>query len=403
MAWQRGLIGCLEITLCGEDPERVINMAMSRGIYIWDIRQHEKGCFLLKIRIGGYKALRYLVRRSTCRMRITRKRGLFFYLLRARKRKALVAGLLFFCITLYTMSSFVWFIEVRGNIKVETSVIEQNLKEYGLRVGVPKSGLDNDKIKDRLLLEMPELAWAGIHIQGSKVIIEVAEKTLIPADDETKPADIVARVGGKVEEVLVLTGVPLIKAGDAVEQGQMLIEGLAYPQILIDDAGRISPSGEPEKIRARALVRARIQHIGTGKCFVREEKDIDTGAKTKVILLKFRGKELIISGPQGVPYVHYRAVSHAKKLPLCRICRWPVELITVVYLEQKHEVYEWGLEGAYQEAVARARYSVFEQLPDDYRIISEEHRPVLSGQADLVSVQYELETIEDIAAYRVRP
>ena len=400
MDWQRGLTGYLEIALWGEDPERVINMAMSRGIYIWDIHQREEGCFLLKIRVGGYKALRHLVRRSSCRVKITRKKGLFFYLMRAQKRKVLVGGFLFFCLALYILSSFVWFIEVSGNKKVETNRIEQTLRVNGLKVGVLKSGLDSDKIKDILLIDIPELAWAGIRIQGTKVIVEVAEKTLIPVDEETRPADIVARSGGKIEEVLVLTGTPLINVGNIVEKGQTLIEGLAYPQIQINQDGSISPGGTPERIRARALVRARVRRSRTGECLISEEKDFDTGAETRVVVIRFRGYELLISGPKTVPYERYRVVTHAKTLLAGRIPGQPVELVTIVYLEQKHEIYDWGLAGAYQEAVVRAKNSVLTELPADYRVITEEHEPLLSKKADLVRVQYEIETIEDIVVYR---
>ncbi len=403
MDWQRGVTGCLEIVLSGESPERVINMAMSRGIYIWDIQRTKEGNFLLKIRVGGYKALRHLVRRSSCRMKIVKKKGLFFYLLRAKKRKVLVTGLLFFCIVLYILSSFVWFIEISGNKKVETQRIEQTLEVHGLKVGVLKSGFDSEIIKDKLLRDIPELAWAGIRVQGTKVIIEVAEKTLVPADEETKPADIIARVGGKVEEVLVLTGTPFIKVGDIVEKGQTLIGGLVYPQIQINEDGSITPAGTPEQIRARALVRARILRSRTGECYIREEKDLDTGAETKVTFIRFRGQDIIIRGPKTVPYERYRLVSHVKNLSVGRIPGWSVELFTVVYLEQKHEVYDWGLAGAYQEAVARAKNDLFRELPADYRIILEEHEPLLSKKADLVRVQYVLETVENIVAYRINP
>ena len=107
MNWQLRMKGYLVIRLCGPYPERVINMAMSRGIGIWDIIQEKEGCLLFKIRLGGFKALRFLVRRTGCRMRIVRKRGLPFIIRRAGKRKVLVLGAVFFCLVLYVFNTFV--------------------------------------------------------------------------------------------------------------------------------------------------------------------------------------------------------------------------------------------------------------------------------------------------------
>ncbi|MDI6606744.1 MAG: sporulation protein YqfD, partial [Candidatus Omnitrophota bacterium] len=78
----------------------------------------------------------------------------------------------------------------------------------------------------------------------------------------------------------------------------------------------------------------------------------------------------------------------------------PVELITVTYLEQRHEIYEWGVEGAYLEAVRRARRAVLEELPPDCRIISEAHEPVTTGEAGLVKARITVDTVEDIGTYR---
>ena len=49
MDWQLGVKGYLEISLTGTNPERVINMAMSRGINVWDIRHDAQGRLRCKI------------------------------------------------------------------------------------------------------------------------------------------------------------------------------------------------------------------------------------------------------------------------------------------------------------------------------------------------------------------
>ena len=401
MNWYAYLTGYLELYLYGENPERVINMAMSRGIHLWEIRQLGPGEFMLKIRLGGYKALRHLVRRSSCRMKTVRKSGVPFLIMRAQKRKVLAAGVMFFCLTLYILSAFVWFIEVSGNNKIKTEEILDSVQRHGLKVGVPKSALSCDALQDKLLADLPDLSWTGIHIQGTKVVIEVAEKTPRPSGDEQTPDDLRARVNGRIEEMLVLTGTAMVKEGDYVEIGQILIAGFAYLQLRINPDGSITPEGQAEKVKARGLVRAKVERVSTAGCFIREETDRDTGHTATVVLIRYRGWEVILSGPRTVPYQRYRMVSEVKNAGWGRIPGTTVELITVVYYEQTHEVSDWGIEGAYREACKRAREAIRQDLPADNRIIAEKDEPVPGKESDWIEVKVTLETIEDIGSYDI--
>lgn len=400
MRWDAAVSGYLDICMWGKDPERVINMALVRGIQIWDIQQQENGRYLFKVRLGGYKALRHLVKRCDCRIKIAGKKGAPFFLMRAGRRRVLIAGMLFFFAALYFLSSFVWFVEVKGNLKIETELIIKALDEHGLKRGVPISGFDKEEAKAYLLAEIPQLAWANIQIKGSGVFVEVAEKTFIPPELENKPADIIAATDGKVEELLVLHGTALVSEGAFVYKGQSLVAGLVYPLLQINKDGSIVPAGEPEKVRAKALIRARVVREQHAECPINEETDQDSGEKTNVVICRYKGWEMVIQGPKNIPYEHYRTVSRSRTLSTGRIPAGLVEIITVTYIEQKHEIYKRGLEGAYTEAVDRAKKEILKKLPLDYRILTEKHEPILQDRSDLVRVRYTLETIEDIGTYK---
>lgn len=393
------LTGYVEIVLSGENPERVINMAMIRGIYLWDIHQEKEGYYSLKVRVGGYKALRYLVRRNSCKAKITKKGGFPFVLMRYKKRKVLASGILFFCIVLYTLSSFVWSIEVIGNERVKKDELISVIEANGLRVGALKNTLDKEKIKYQLLKQQPELAWVNIQIQGTKAIIEVVEKTPVPQNIETKAADIVAANDGKIEELLILSGTPLVKEGDRVKKGQLIISGIEYSQIIVNEDGTLSPGGDCKRVRARGLVRARVIHEEVGRCKIYEDRNVDTGEEISVVMIKSGDYNIILKGPKNVPYEHYRTINQSKRVLLGRNQEGPVELITIIYREQKHESKFWGIEGAYKEAVNRARTKVQAGLPEDHRVIEERHSPITSQEKNTVQVKFTLEVIENIVKY----
>jgi similar to stage IV sporulation protein len=401
MKWTSGLSGYVEISLWGTNPEKVINMALSRGITIWDIRPKEKNHYQLKVSLGGYKALRILIRRSSCKAKIIKKKGIPFFLMRAKRRKILVCGTLFFCLTLYILGSFVWFVEVIGNEKVLTETIIAKAQEFGLKRGASKAGFNKNEIEDRLLVEIPELSWVGIHIQGTKIIIEVAEKTLLSAEHENNPADLIAGIDGTVEELLIFTGTPQVKEGDIVKKGQVLISSLVYPRLLIAENGDLLPDGDPEQVKARGVIRARVTRSQMGQCALREKISRDTGKEKNAVILKLKAREVYLRGTAANPFANYRIIRQVKPLFAFkgRNTLGTVELITITYVEQIDEIRSWGIEGAYQEAARRVKEELRSVLPADCRIISEKFEPVLVKDEKLVTVKYELETIENIGIY----
>lgn len=401
MKWTSGLTGYVEISLCGINPEKVLNMALSRGITIWDIRTREKNHYVLKVSLGGYKALRILIRRSSCKVKILRKKGVPFFLMRAKRRKILVCGTLFFCLALYILGSFVWFVEVTGNEKVLSETIILKAQELGLKRGVPIAGFNKNEIEDKLLVEIPELSWVGLHIQGTKIIIEVAEKTLLSPEDKHTPADLIAGIDGTVEELLIFTGTAQVKEGDVVKKGQILISRLIYPRLLISEDGSMIPDGDPEEVKARGIIRARVLRSQIAQCPLLEKICRDTGEERNVVILKFRGREVYLRGTNEIPFTDYRMIRQVKPLITLkgRNSPIPVELITITYLEQITETHNWGIEGAYQEAARRAKAELRASLPADCRIITEKFEPVLMKDERFVAVKFELETIENIGVY----
>ncbi|MGI6144690.1 MAG: sporulation protein YqfD [Clostridia bacterium] len=402
MKWTSGISGYVEISLWGTNPERVINMALSRGISIWDIRLAEDKHYQLKVSLGGYKALRLLVRSSSCKVKIIKKKGMPFFLMRAKRRKVLVLGTFFFCLALYLLSSFVWIIEVKGNELVSTELILAKAEEYGLKKGVHLASFEKNKIAEKLLSEFTQLAWVGIEVQGTKIVIEVAEKTFPSTDEENMPGNLIAREDGIIEELLVLKGSPQVQEGDRVKKGQVLILGLVYPEIIISETGELCPSGEPQIVRAKGVVRARVRRSNVEKCALREKLIWDTGIEKSVVVLKFRDKEIYLKGTKEIPFSNYRMVRQAKPLFVYkgRNLLGPVELISVVYKEQICEIRDWGIEGAYQEAARRTQDFLWSQLPADYKIISQSFEPVTVKEKGVVAVRYVLETIEDIGIYQ---
>jgi len=100
------LIGHVVLLVTGQAVEKFINMAASRGIFLWDIKMLEENKIILKVRLSAVKPLRHIARKTGCRFRIEKRSGLPFFLVRLSRRKALVAGCFLCMAIIYVLSSY---------------------------------------------------------------------------------------------------------------------------------------------------------------------------------------------------------------------------------------------------------------------------------------------------------
>ena len=245
------LQGYLEISVTGAEIERLLNLAVSRGLHFWDLRRFQSKAYL-KILVSDFKALRALVRISRCKVRIERKVGLPFWVAKGRRRKGLIAGALLFCLFLYFFSSFIWFIKIEGLEQLSEEEVLALADELGVRPGVLKSSLDFRHLENQLVLKDARIAWVGFSLKGSLLQIEVVE-SINRAQTEESPADLIASKDGLVEEILVLNGEARVEPGEVVERGQVLIAGEIRPKSTDYFAGEELPVLE---VRDRGTVSA---------------------------------------------------------------------------------------------------------------------------------------------------
>ena len=121
----------------------------------------------------------------------------------------------------------IFFISVEGNAQVPENYILEVAAECGIDFGAKRRAVRSEKMKNRLLEEIPQLQWAGINTSGCTAVISVREKTSAEKQAEMKHrvSSIVASRDGIIQSCTVLQGNALCAVGQAVKAGQILVSG----------------------------------------------------------------------------------------------------------------------------------------------------------------------------------
>lgn len=384
--------GIITLRLKGKNQERLINMALTRGIYIWDIKWRGEDLYL-RVRSSAFKALQSIADENGYELEIIAQRGLPFYKKIMKRRLGLLGGAVIFFMALYLMSSLVWFIEVSGNNKMDASKIIQSAARNGVYIGAAKWNFSPNAVEKAILRELSQLSYIQCDVQGVKVKLKVVEK-ILPDEEITGPCHIVAAKDGLVEDILVLDGQANVKVGQVVGQGDILISGIVYPPVpYAIEEGAPPPESEPYQVRARGTVKARTWYEGYGECPLKVESKKLTGRTAASVYFKTPWKQFMLRKSQP----RYDLYKFEKRLSKFNspVGQWGI--YKRIWREQKMVVQEYREEEAVELARQRGIKNLRRQMPDDWKI-SDSRVEILSSPSDsIVRIKVAIECIEDIS------
>lgn len=222
----RYIFGYINFRAFGGFSDRFLNLCTRDGIPLWNIK-NVKGNISASTTINGYLSIRKAVKKSGMKTIVLEKKGLIFFLKKNKIRVGILIGaVIFVCITVI-LTQFVWSVSLVGNVELEEDYLLSVFEEYGVRVGVPISSIDEKDIAQNVVSSIDKLSWAAVNRKGTSVVIEVREKVVAPQmyDDET-PTNLVASEDGIVLSVDVLYGIEEVKPGSAVTKGDLLVSGI---------------------------------------------------------------------------------------------------------------------------------------------------------------------------------
>ncbi|NLJ99542.1 MAG: sporulation protein YqfD, partial [Tissierellia bacterium] len=221
------LRGYVIIKVEGLTLERFLNLAATRDIYLWDIKRIGYTLLEMKVSIEGFKALKEVVKKAGCKVEIIDKNGFPFLLHRLKHRKMLGFGFFVFLAIIIFLFSLIWDIEVIGNEMIKGEEIIQALEKENIKKGIIKYRIDKDYTKDFLLDKFEHLSFVSVEIKGTRLIVEVKEQDLPPENiDMDTPCNIVATKKGVIIKTIAKNGNSLVRKGDVVEKGDILIAGI---------------------------------------------------------------------------------------------------------------------------------------------------------------------------------
>jgi len=234
----RFLKGYLRIRVWGYSPERFMNLCCNHNILLWDIEKCSEDSYHMNISLSGYFQIRPFVRKTGTKVAVLSKFGLPFFIPHIKLHSFFLIGIVGTFLFLFWTTGFVWKIELTGNNKLQTQELMGFLEERDIKIGSRKSIVQVEELEKALRTEFPNITWTSVQMEGTKLWIQIKEndKILITEEKTKEASDLVAQKDGIISSIITRNGVPMVKAGDEVKAGDILVSGRVP---IYNDAGEI--------------------------------------------------------------------------------------------------------------------------------------------------------------------
>lgn len=377
------IFGYLEIKVEGYFIEKFINNCLKSNIFLWNIKRKRTTIMTCNIGVKDFKNIRKILKQTKCRIKIEKKKGLPFTFNKYRKRKIFALLIFIILIIIAILSNFVWNIQIEGTEKISKDELIQTLKEEGLSIGKFKPGIETREIINKVRLDRDDIAWIGIEITGTNAIVKVVEAEEKPEIvDEDEYCNIVATKDGVVTKIMAQNGTPLVKNGDLIKKGTVLIGGWLE--------GKYTGT---RYVHSNGQVEAKVWYTQKERVYLKETKKEDTGEAQNKYSVNINN--FIINFNKRVSkFENYDTIEEAKKIKLFSNFYLPIELVKTTYKEYKVVEIAHTLEEAKTIGIERAKDKLNAQIENTNNITDEQVN--IKEETDFVDVEVVYEVKENI-------
>ncbi|MBU3189701.1 sporulation protein YqfD [Clostridium bowmanii] len=208
-------------------PEKFINLLWTNGIIVKNIKKINITTLVLEVKLCDYVEIAKVAQKSNSTIRIVSRSGLSFFVMKMKRRSALLIGAFLFLSIIYYLSTFVWNIKINTEHYISPYELRNQISGFGINPGLRKKNMDVYEIENKILRNNDEIMWVKARIDGVKLKIDVIERQSPPIiiSKQQPPRDLIANKDGEVVRVFTTEGTAVVKNGDMIQKGDLLVKG----------------------------------------------------------------------------------------------------------------------------------------------------------------------------------
>lgn len=209
----------VDLLISGYNGERAVLKIKRNGIPMFSVRKTEKNLILVRIYRKDLRKVFAFFEHSCYNIKRVQPVGGYAFFKKSVKKIPVLLGSLFFLLSAFFTRDLILEIDVIGNGAFYEREVLNILDENGIREFSFITGSDIPLLNAKIL-SLPDVGFASVKKQG---YILKAEVVVYPSVDEKLKEDFVSDCDGVLRELTVISGTPVVKEGDEIKKGDVLV------------------------------------------------------------------------------------------------------------------------------------------------------------------------------------
>ncbi len=369
----------IKIKVEGADFAAFLSAAANGGADLSDIERKER-VLTAVCDEESERELRRFAARAGLLFSIAEKRNFGSRARAVIRHSGVVAAALVVALSFVVSRFFVFSVSVTGASPTVCSEILSALKEEGLNGAALKSAIDLEEIENTVENGNDKVAFAEAYIDGVKLVINVREQLPEPVATE-ESGKLYSSVDAIVTRVETTGGTAVVKAGDTVRKGDVLIED----HIVVGDP--LDPGHKEIETAAKGYVYGRVWYTEKLLIPTVREVTVRTG-RSYVSTALYLGDKLVIPAKSAHGFKEYEVTQTKKRINGVL----PYSLATYGYYEtQKRTV---ATDEAYIESEVYASFArLYASLDDSAAVLGSYKYQKKVDNYYIIILYYEVEQL----------
>ncbi len=351
------ILGYVNVVVEGFFIERFINMCISKRIFFWNTNRSKSTVFSANIGVDNYKDVVKIAKKCQCKIKINKKQGLPFLLNRYRKRKIFAITLGVIVAVIITISNFIWNIDITGIDETKQKEILEFIQTEGVDIGKYKNNIDLQNLINKIRIARDDIAWIGMEIKGTNLIIQVVEADEKPEIiDENEYCNIVASKDGIIAKIEAQNGTPIVKEGDTVKKGDILVQGWLEGQYT-----------DNRYVHAEGKVTAKVWYSEKEKVYYVQNYENQTGNTEKKYSININNFKINFFKTLS-NFENYDTIRTIKKLKINSNFYLPIEIIVNENFEKQSNQVTYDKNEAKEIGIKDLKNKLEQQIQENQNI-----------------------------------
>ena len=214
--------GKLILKVDGENLSKFLNIIIFNKILL-KLYSKQDNSVIISISTRYFRKVTKIAKRTKCKVSIVEKKGIYFFLKQITLCKMITVVLCILFLIIFNQFIFdIVFINHGSTDVLLNKKIKEKLYQYDVKPFMLKNKIDEKKLETKLLADLNDLMWVKVKREGARLFVEYVERETVQI--ENKKGRIFAASSGIIKRIVLKSGNLLVKEGDTVVFGQLLVD-----------------------------------------------------------------------------------------------------------------------------------------------------------------------------------